>query len=742
MKLKKTMKFTLLSLCVFLAIQVLGQEDLQTRLNYSYDLKQTSEAISIDGQPDESAWEAIEAIPTLLNHWPTDTGQAEAITHVKVTYDREHLYVLATCYDNGERIIQSLRRDDDNAHWNSDSFTLVLDPMNNKQSGFMFGVNAGGSQIEAQLNVDGSRTQYDQNWDNKWYSNVRGYEDHWVVEMAIPFKTLRYTNGEEWGVNFIRGDMERNVYSTWTQFPLNFGGIDLNFMGTLAWDQSPAKAKGKVVLIPYVAGGTNRDFEAAEQTRYQTEGDTGLDAKIAITGSLNLDLTVNPDFSNVDVDQQVTNLSRFSIFFPERRNFFLENGDIFSNFGAWGVTPFFSRQIGLMNGEQVPITYGARLSGNVTNTTRVGMMNVQTSEFEENAGQNYTVSAVHQQVLERSVVKAIFVNRQAIGRVESGKFARNGGLEFAYVAPSGKLNNTVRFHAATNEEDMSDNNYYGFDGNYNGRNLRSGWTLDVVGKNYVTELGFNPRLSNYNADTEETIRKGYTRMNPWMVYRFNPSNGSLNQHGPRTWHNWFLNQDGTGLNERTHGYAYDFMFKNTSEFRVQGMFSEINLPVPTKLLGSEFESLPVANYKFTQYWMNYRTDRRKKLNADFRVQYGNFYNGTRFNTSVGLNFRAQPWGTFGVAHDFNQVELPSEFGSATLHLLRGNTNISFSNSMFLTTAVQYNSQGENFNFFTRFQWRYRPMSDFFLVYTNNYTTNGLEIKNRQLVFKLTYWLNM
>ncbi len=736
------MKALLTYLLITLTFVIQAQDMQETRRAYTYGLQQTTEAISIDGKADDEAWKNVNTIPTFMNHWPIDTGNAEALTEVKMTYDSEYIYLLATCHDQGERIIQSLKRDDEDAHWGSDNFTIVIDPMNNKQNGFMFGVNAGGSQIEAQLNMDGARTQYDENWDNKWFSSVVRYENSWVVEMAIPFKTLRYSsNGSEWGINFIRGDMERNVYSTWTQFPLNYSGIDLNFMGTLNWDKNPAKATGKVVLVPYVAGGTNRDFEDLEQQAYQKEADTGLDAKISLTGSLSLDLTVNPDFSNVDVDQQVTNLSRFSISLPERRNFFLENGDIFSNFGGWQINPFFSRRIGLIDGEQVPITYGARLTGNAGNSTRVGMMNVQTRDHEDLNAQNYSVMAVHQQVLDRSVVKGIFINRQTDADVELGKYARNGGLEFTYVSKDGKINNNIRFHEATTDEQLGSSKYYGFGGNYNGRSLRAGWDYDVVGKNYITDLGFNPRLENYNAETEEVVRKGYSRINPWAVYRFYPKGSSLNSHGLRSWHMIWLNHDGSGLNERAHGYAYDFYFKNTSVLRVQGQQREVNLPVPTSLIGGD-TPLPVDNYQFTQYWVNYNTDLRKIISGEFRVMYGDFFSGNRLNTSSTVNYRTQPWGSFSLTHDFNQVNLKEDYGTASFHLLRANAQISFSNSMFLTTAVQYNSQAENYNFFTRFQWRYRPMSDFFLVYTDNYTTDGLEIKNRQLVFKITYWLNM
>ena len=168
----------------------------------------------------------------------------------------------------------------------------------------------------------------------------------------------------------------------------------------------------------------------------------------------------------------------------------------------------------------------------------------------------------------------------------------------------------------------------------------------------------------------------------------------------------------------------------------------MNLPVPTELIGGDNDPLPVANYQFMTYWINYGTDTRKLLNTDFRLEYGEFFNGTRFSTLTNLNFRTQPWGNFGITYNYNKVKLAEEFGEADIHLLRANAQISFTNSMFLTSSLQFNSQGENYNFFTRFQWRYRPMSDIFLVYTDNYEMQGLAIKNRQVVFKVTYWLNL
>lgn len=718
----------------------MAQDLSDTREVFIYNLRQTNGTIQIDGLDQEEEWNDIEMIPHFMNHWPTDKGEADALSQVWVTYDQEFIYIKAKLFDNGKRIVQSLRRDNPGNHWNSDNFTVVIDPFNNKQNGFFFGVNAGGAQIEALMSLDGGQTRFDQNWDNKWHSEVKQYGDHWFVEMAIPFKTLRYSdNIKEWGINFIRGDMDRNVYSTWTQFPINYGGIDLNYMGTLKWDKSPKKSEGKVALIPFVAGGTTRDFENNEgNTGYQQTIDTGIDAKVAITGSLNLDLTINPDFSNVDVDQQVTNLSRFSIFFPERRNFFLENGDIFSNFGGDQIQPFFSRTIGLNQGRQIPISYGARLTGNLSKNTRIGAMNVQTRDFGDIVANNYTVAAVHQKVFDRSVIKALYMNRQS----GSNDFSRNGGLEFNYVAPSGKWDKTIRFHTSVTDEQLDKNNYLSLSGGYRGRHLRSEWSIDQVGENYITELGFNPRLNNFDAITGQMIRQGYTRINPWAVYRFIPEkeNSKINQHGIRTWHSAWLNVDGS-LNERRHGIGYDFIFKNTSSLRLNKMITEVNLPFATNLIGGD-TPLPATNYSFSDQWVFYQTDVRKVIGTEVMVRYGDFYNGNRLNLNTGINVRVQPWGNFGLNYDYNKVTLAEGYGSSDFHLLRANAEISFSNKMFWTTAVQYNSQAQNYNVFSRFQWRFKPMSDFFLVYTDNYKTDGLNIKNRQIVFKVTYWLNM
>lgn len=730
---------TTLILCI--TFQLNAQD---TREKYQYTIPSATEPIILDGLFDESVWQSISTVGDFYNHWPLDSGKAEAKTEVRLTYDDEYIYVAAICYDNGQRIVQTLKRDQD-SFWSSDGFSIMLDPINERTSGFIFGVNAGGAQLEGVMTVNNWGTRYDQNWDNKWYSEIKTFDDRWQVEMAIPFKTLRYESKNlNWGINFLRNDMERNVYSSWTQFPLNFAGIDLGYNGKLVWESAPPVTKGKVTIIPYLAGGASKNHEEGESTIKDLNA--GLDAKIAVTSSLNLDLTLNPDFSNVDVDQQVTNLSRFSLFFPEKRNFFLENSDIFTNFGYWNARPFFSRSIGLNEGEQVPITFGARLSGNLTKDIRIGLMDIQTQATEEQEAQNYAVGAIQKRVLKRSNIKALMVNRNSTTTAEQSTATRDYnrvvGLEFDYLSEDGKLSGNLKHHKSFTPESNNNNGFYNAQISYQTRNFWTGISTAQVERNYITDVGFNPRLNNYDPVKDTTVRIGFKEFNPWIGFNNIASNNDkINFHGPRLWAVWTYFGDGT-FNERNVNLAYQVNFSSSSQLTVRLRHSEVQLPLAADLIGGD-NFLKAARYDYLEGRVMYATNSRKKVFGDIAVDFGEFYSGSKSTLATTINVRTQPWGNFGIMYVLNDVELPYEDGgSATLHLLGPKAEISFSNKMFWTTFVQYNTQAENFNINSRFQWRYKPMSDFFIVYSENYATTNMQVKNRGLVFKWTYWLNL
>lgn len=710
---------------------------------FNYDLEALSETeIRIDGVLDEEEWGKITSFSKFINKWPVDSGFAEVQTEVKLTYDDHFIYVSAVNYQKrDDLVIQTLKRDNEEGHWGSDGFTFVVDPLNQRSNGYLFGVNAGGAQAEGTLTLRGTQTRGDLNWDNKWYSATRIYDEYWVAEMAIPFNALRYdTDNREWAINFIRHDMKNNVYSTWAQVPIAFDGIDLGYMGTMTWNQPPKPTSGNVIVIPYVAGASNQDFEDDESG---IDGDVGLDAKIALSSALNLDLTVNPDFSNVDVDQQQTNLTQFSLFFPERRGFFLENSDLFSNYGTWGITPFFSRRIGLDGGEAIPILFGARLTGNLSESLRIGVMDVQTRATDDLNANNYFVASAQQQIMSRSRIKLLATNRQGINSDEnsvSEDYNRAGGLEFDYVSDNGEFTATAKHHVATDENKLTDNSYSTVGANYNNGKYFFGAFFSQVGENYVPDMGFVPQLNHYDPVEDTTIRVGYKRINFWLGRSFRPKNGPINVLEVNPWTVWRFDDEGRTLNHNV-GLWSSISFKSRDEVTINLLRVDQRLVVPAEFV-DDAEPLPTGLYNNTFYRLAWQSDGRKMISGGVSIGHGRFYTGNRTELITNLNFRKQPWGNFGVRYVQNRVELGAAHGETVLHLLGPTAEVTFSNKMFWTTFLQYNTQAENFNINSRFQWRYLPMSDIFLVYSENYTSSNLNIKNRGVVFKMTYWLNI
>ena len=324
---KRFLLFTLFFLSG--GILLYSQEKAVNRDKYRINISRTSESMKIDGVLDEKSWQASEIAENFIRVTPVDTGFAIAKTTVVITYDKSNIYVGAVCYDPlpGKRPVESLRRD---FEFNkNDNFRIHIDTYNNLTNGFIFGVSAAGAQCDGVIN-NGNQSSF--TWDIKWKSAVKSYDDRWVAEMAIPFRSLRYFGGEkEWGVNFGRLDLKTNEKSAWAPVPRQFPHNSLPHAGTLMWDKPLDKAGLRLSVIPYATSTVIKNTEAGESAKWKWNA--GFDAKMILSTSMNLDLTVNPDYSQVEEDRQQTNLDRFELFYPERRQFFLENSDLFANLG-------------------------------------------------------------------------------------------------------------------------------------------------------------------------------------------------------------------------------------------------------------------------------------------------------------------------------------------------------------------------------------------------------------------------
>lgn len=697
-------------------------------------MRKATSAIKIDGIADEQAWQDADSASDFYMILPMDTSFAKVRTDVKMTYDQQNIYLLVINYNGaaGPYMVESLRRDF--AFLKNDNFLLFMDPFDDQTNGFSFGANAAGAQWDG-LMYDGGKV--DLSWDNKWRSSVKNYPDKWIFEAVIPFKTIRYKKGiTRWGINFGRNDLKTTEKSSWAPVPRQFPSASLAYTGVLVWDVPPPDPGTNISLIPYVLGGINKDYTNGKPEKWR--GDAGLDAKIAVTSSLNLDLTVNPDFSQVDVDKQVTNLDRFELFFPERRQFFLENGDQFTNFGYSTIRPFFSRRIGL----GVPIHFGARLSGKLDKNWRLGLMNMQTGSQSETAlpAQNFTVAALQRRVFARSNFGFIFINKESINYdpndVEAGKpvysrFNRNFGLEYNLASANnfwtGKAMLLKSFSPGTSGKDW----VHAANLQYTSRNWNIGWQHEYVGSNYKAEVGYVPRT-------------GYIKLAPQVTRLFFPKSGALLSHGPQlTSTNFFTEKMDRTDNELMFNYGLVFRARNTLNVWASTTYIKLLQPFDPLNYNNQHLLATGTEHSWQTVGADYVSKPQSLFTYSLSARYGGYYaDGERLTLGGEFGYRFQPYVSIALSSTYNNLRLPQPWGREDFWLVGPRLDVTMTNTLFFTGFMQYNEQLKNMNLNTRFQWRYRPASDLFIVYTDNYLPEPFYVKNRALVVKLVYWLNL
>jgi len=726
---------------------VLSNHLLAQKINDEYEIhcNKAVDEIKIDGILDEKSWQEAEVADNFFMMLPMDTSYANAKTEVRVTYDQKNFYISAVCWDTlpGGYVVESMKRDF--SFGGNDNFLVFIDPFDDKTNGFSFGANAAGAQWDG-LQADGGTVNL--NWDNKWESAVKNYDDKYIWEAAIPFKTLRYKKDIlKWGINFSRLDLKLNEKSSWTPIPRQFPSASLAFTGNMIWDELPPPPGTNISLIPYMTASTSKDKEAG--TPVENKFEAGFDAKVSITPSLNLDLTVNPDFSQVEVDRQVTNLSRFELFFPERRQFFLENSDIFASLGFRGVHPFFSRRIGL----ESPIYAGGRLSGRLNKNWRIGVMDIHTGEAgarydaegnPERGGipsQNYAVAVLQRQVFARSNITASFINRETFNlnyeKHDSSftDYNRDLGIEYNLASANNLWSGKFLLHKSFSPDLTGKDFFHVANLEYDTKKFGVEWVHEYVGQNYNPEVGFIPRT-------------GYVRLNPDFRYSFFPKSKNLVSHGPNVDVSHFFDTDFNTTDHETM-LVYEFDMLNRSSFGIGVAYNFIKLLDPFDPTNSGGEELAAGSeYSWWHAGFGYNSTPKRLVTYEMEGSYGGYFNGNRFNLEGGIGYRFQPYGSINVDFAFNDIELPEPYTSTSYLLLSPRLELTFTNNIFLTTFVQYNEQADNININARFQWRFLPASDIFLVYTENYLPGDslgsidFSSKNRALVLKITYWYNI
>jgi hypothetical protein len=730
--------FLLLAAAGCLAPAAFGQNSPK-----SITAKYVSQDIQLDGVLDEAVWQMAEAAGEFWQYFPNDSTPAEYQLSVKMLYNDNALLIgirAEAPHDN--YVVTSLKRDFGGA--TNDNITLLFDTFNDGTNAYAFGVTPYGVQREVLVSNGGATADsYNATWDIKWQAESKIYPDYYTVEMVIPFSSLKFENGgDRWGFRPYRWNLQTNEQSTWVRVPQSQLFSNLAFMGELRFEKPLGKSRTPLAFIPYLNALAQKDYSLDFA---DSNLKLGGDAKIAVGDGLNLDLTFNPDFSNVEVDDIFTNLTRFEMFLPEKRQFFIDNSDLLNSFGNYfnEARPFFSRRIGLArdaagNLIQNNIIAGARLSGKLNEDWRLGFLDIQTAADELNkiSSNNNLMFALQRKIGSRSNIGAFVVSKQRIGTSDFAtpdqQYNRVVGMDYNLASADNAWSGKFYLHKSLQPDDSQGN--YSAQGTvtYNKNNwvFISDWVY--VDRDFRADLGFVPRRDILKSG--HSARRYFYPANRTHINRYSASAVFVNYWRPSLnyqltdyffWANWdidFTNQATLMTSLRKEFIYLTNVFDPTRSGAV---------PLP----GNE-------GYHFHNLVLNYASSPTQLFTWSVQTNLGQFYNGRRYSAGGQVGYRIQPWMQGSLNLNYDGIRLPEPYGDADLWLLTPRLDITFSKSLFWTTLVQYSSQRENLGINSRLQWRFAPLSDLFLVYNDNYNSLDFSPRFRSVNLKVTYWLNL
>ena len=685
-----------------------------------------SNAINIDGRLDEDVWSEAVAAADFLQQQPNEGTPASEKTEVRVLFDDRNLYVGIRAFDSDPANINALELVRDASFDNDDKIEILLDTYRDRRNAFRFAVNPLGTQQDALITDEGGDLNL--SWDAPWISSGRIDDSGWTVEIAIPLTTLRFKEGNDtWGFNSARIIRRKNEENLWTSWQRSFGLERVSQAGELV-GVGEIKRRRLYEIKPYVTGGWREGIPQVGSPGLDAgvHGKAGLEvAKIGITPSLTAEFTANPDFGQAEVDDQIVNLSRFSVFFPEKRDFFLENSGIFLFGRAEANQLFFTRRIGLTDsGAPVPIDYGAKITGKV-GQYNVGFLQVQTRSLGDSVSPfhvpraQFTIARVKRDIFERSSVGAIFVNRQGAVSAQGTPYNRGAGIDAEFNLSDhyqvraflmGTATPGVRssFHSGRIDSRF-DNDLFSFVTVY-----------EDVGNNFNPEVGFVDRkgIRQYYGEV------GYKPRPTFIPYvREMEFESSFEYYEDRAGH----------LSSRRTELSWFTEFKNSATFAYRP-FEDF-----TDVLTEPFEIrpgivIPAGSYRFNRPQIEATSDTSKRIVLTALYEWGGFYSGNRDAIEGAITFRPNAHLLLEFSESFNKVRLAQ--GNFTTNLFVGRVNYNFSRKLLTSALMQLNSAARISALNVRLRYIYGPNSDFFVIY-NQTSGRGLERPSHSLQFKLT-----
>jgi hypothetical protein len=733
-----------LSVCLpFLAATLLGATatagqtppvDTITRDGGGVTVRATrvQQPIQLDGRLDEQIYTTVKPASGFIQIEPQPGAQATDQTEVWVFFDNDNIYVGARAFDSDMSIVGTEMRRDNNATWNgNDLIGVAFDTFYDRRSSFAFIVNALGGRQDGQV---ANESQWNGDWNPVYNAAVGRFERGWTAEFAIPFKSLRYGPGavQTWGINFVRPSRTINEISFLTEVPPARGQGGFNMasrFATLTGLEAPPSSR-TLEFKPFVTSSASQDRRANAD---DLTGDIGLDAKIGIVQGITADITLNTDFAQVEADEQQVNLTRFSLFFPEKREFFLENAGTFSFGGVPvngqnagnGAAPilFYSRRIGLESGAVIPLQAGGRVSGRV-GPYSLGILSIRADENDAGTLPATTFSVVR--------VKRDILRRSAIGVLATARSTDRfgSGANYAYGADAtfGFFNSLSinTFWAKTQSERLSgDDTSYRAQVNLN--EDRYGFDVDrlKIGRDFNPEVGLVRR-----PDMQRTF--GEFRFSPRpRAGRFS----AIRKFSYSASANFIENGDGVlETRERSAAFGVDFFNSDTLDVTFVNSYEFLTSPFDI----ARDVTLPIGGYHFNDIQASYSIAQQRPIRAVLAVSRGTFYSGhkTTFRATGG-RVRVSNQISLEPAYTLNNVDLAE--GHFTSHLVSTRATYTVTPLMFVSALVQYNTESRSVSTNARLRWEYQPGSELFVVYNEQRDTFGVrfpELANRAFIVKV------
>lgn len=716
--------FTLLFLCSFLTSQ-----------NITSAVKASSDPVMDGDVLNDPAWANVPEVTTFIQKTPDEGQSVSEKTAVKVMYTEKTFYVSVVCYDTnpGEIFISDTRRD--SPLNNSDSFSFIIDTFKDFQTGYLFGTNPAGIEYDAQITGGGEGGSmmrrfsmgtgggFNVNWDAVWEVKSQKGDFGWSAEFAIPFKTLRYATNKDqsWGINFERVIARKKEEAHWSPISRQHTMNRLVSAGTLTHMNVPASRNIKI--LPYVLGQNN--VNKSETTSKSSDGNFGLDAKLSIGSSMSLDLTYNTDFAQVEADEQQINLDRFSLFFPEKRAFFLENAGLFSVGSGGGffgpdIEMFFSRRIGVgPGGAPVPILGGGRLTG-TAGGMKIGMLSMRTEAVKDITEANqYSVFRLKKELPNRTHIGAMYT---ALDHMGTDGYVNNAYAFDAQIG-IGELSKIVVFGGLTETPEMDKDNAYAY------RMEIARDTKQISTNASYTEVGasFNPEMGYLK-------RENYRKWSGRIFTRFRPENKfGLLEIRPHVNYDGYWKLDGFQESGRWH---IDNHWEFRSGFEIHTGTNLVKEGVIEVFEISDSVFVSAGTYDDQEIQIMIMTNQAKPISFSSMNRIGGFFGGDRINITPTVRLRYKDRFTSEFSSNFNKVNLPG--GNFTTNLLRARLTYSFTPKMYIQSLLQYNNQSDQWSMNWRFIWQQSAATGLYLVYNQTQDYDGIPIEKNTKSFVVKY----